>query len=87
MTNLEDELFDAIEEAGFINLDYYHKYNKEDLRLEDFITLFFKEHKIEYFTMETTDAYKSAGYACEVISVAWIEDNKLRLTTILVEEF
>jgi hypothetical protein len=87
MTNIESKLFDEISKEGFADLDedHYVKYNKEDLRIEDFIKLFFKRNKINNFIVESTEAFTSPGYDCEVVSIAWIEDNELQLTTILLE--
>ena len=71
----------------------YCRYRIEDgsyINIKDELTHMFIENKVD-FKMDSTDAFDSPGYDCDVLSIAYIQPvstpgaKPLRLETVLLE--
>lgn len=83
-----------------INKVVENYYNETDecynsLRYDDDDNEFFMKDEIEnllkeaevYFRIETEIGFSNCGYDSEFLAAAWIEDGKLNMCTVLMEDY
>lgn len=83
-----------------INKVVENYYNETDecynsLRYDDDDNKFFMKDEIEnllkeaevYFRIETEIGFSNCGYDSEFLAAAWIEDGKLNMCTVLMEDY
>lgn len=63
---------------------YFYNENKKEFRMKEEVESFLENSGCQYL-VELVDGFDSCGYACDVLSIAWIENGQLFLNNILLE--
>lgn len=86
---MREKLYKLIEkydsgEEGY--REYFYDENKNEYYMPDEVQELFESYGVVY-KLDISDCYESCGYACDMLSIAWIENDELFMENILLESY